>query len=116
MILYKREGKQFDPRDVKAGTHAGEYYGLFCESNYKDKPLTRDEVIMFFCSIGMTPERLSRINEIAEIFKASEEDVAFETLYFLSEANLPLKEILYRGNTNHVTIDIEQELSDLYPF
>lgn len=107
IVDVKKDVAYFDVGNVIADSDSYEdYYGLYAmddyDYDYGPRPLNLLETIQYFIDIGMTNERLIRINRLAEKMIADQCQYEFALLWMLTDSRFPIESIIVRGSKDQL--------------
>ena len=107
IVEIKKEIAYFDIGNVIADNDSYEdFYGLYSldvvDYDYGPRPLSLLETIQYFIEIGMTEDRLMKVNRLANVLTENQCQYEFAFLWMMTDSKFPVENVIVKGPRNQL--------------
>ena len=107
IVEIKKEIAYFDIGNVIADNDSYEdFYGLYSldvvDYDYGPRPLSLLETIQYFIEIGMTEDRLVKVNRLANVLTENQCQYEFAFLWMMTDSRFPVENVIVKGPRNQL--------------
>ena len=107
IVEVKKEIAYFDIGNVIADNDSYEdFYGLYSldvvDYDYGPRPLSLLETVQYFIEIGMTEDRLVKVNRLANVLTENQCQYEFAFLWMMTDSRFPVENVIVKGPRNQL--------------